>query len=62
MLGNRDYSQRGLREGYLKKKGKWRIDDFFYCHIILVNNREAAFIHIDTNFLAYGPNGELKNP
>ena len=61
VLGNRDYQNKGIKEGYLKSKDKWKIDDFFWSHRMLANNRELAFIHIDTNFLAYGSNGEVGN-
>ena len=42
-------------------KDSWRIKDFFYDRIVKIDGDEIAFVHIDTNFLAYGWNGEPGN-
>ena len=41
----------------------WRIDDDFWSHTITTENKgeKIAFVHFDTNFLAYGEKGEKGN-
>ena len=38
----------------------WRLDDFFFSHKMEIDGAEVAFVHIDTNYLAYGRKGENK--
>jgi len=40
----------------------WRIDDPFWAHSVTTEKGDKiAFVHIDTNFLAYGEKGEKGN-
>ncbi len=58
MLGNHDYNGKDLEAELKYTKHGWRIDDYFWAHTTTVGTKTVAFIHIDTNYLAYGPNGE----
>ena len=42
-------------------KNGWRIDDYFWSHTMKFNDQKVAFVHIDTNFLAYGEDGETNS-
>ena len=62
-LGNHDYNGKGLESQLQYNKHNWRIDDFFWSYNFTVGGKQVAFVHIDTNYLAYGANGEpSKNP
>ena len=58
MLGNHDYNNDGLMAELSYCQNGWRIDDFFWNHEMEVDGEKIGFVHIDTSFLAYGPEGE----
>ena len=62
VLGNHDYNHSNLELEFNFYKDGWRIYDFFYDRTVeLQNGLKIGFVHIDTNLLAYGRNGEARN-
>jgi len=62
VLGNHDYNSVELEAEFKYNKYGWRIDQFFWSHKHVVGNETIAFVHIDTNYLEYGPDGEKSKP
>ncbi|KAJ3310067.1 hypothetical protein HDV04_005410 [Boothiomyces sp. JEL0838] len=57
MLGNHDYCYGNPWAEIQYKQNGWRMDDFFWSFSVqLPSSKTAAFVYLDTNFLAYGPN------
>ncbi len=63
-LGNHDYNTQHMDAFFDFKQHGWRIDGHVWSHThTLINDDVVAFVHIDTNFLTYGEDGEdSKNP
>jgi len=61
VIGNRDLNYKWLEVEYFEQRKGWRIDEFFWSHTMTIDGKELAFVHIDTNFLAYGKKGEAGN-
>ena len=62
-IGNHDYNGAGLLSEFWYYKSGWRIDDFFYNHVHTAEwGQKIGFVHIDTSFLVYGPEGEESKP
>ena len=60
-LGNNDYNNQVIEALFEIKAKGWRMKNFFWSHTIPYGDEEIAFVHIDTNYLAYGDNGEPGN-
>ena len=61
VLGNKDYQSKLLHTQFYIKDNGWRLDDFFFSHKMEIDRVEIVFVHIDTNYLAYGRKGEDGN-
>jgi len=61
VLGNHDYNYKKLNDLFLYKENGWQIKNYFWSYFKRVDGRKVAFVHIDTNFIAYGIEGEPKN-
>ena len=62
-IGNHDYNGADIEAEFIYNKFGWKMDGFMYYH----NHRamsgdSVTFVHIDTNYLFYGPNGEFSKP
>lgn len=58
VLGNHDYGGSNIECEFQYKKHGWRIDDWWWSYTMTVGTKTVAFVHFDTSYLAYGPNGE----
>ena len=57
VVGNNDFSEIGLESELFYDQNGWRIDDYFWSRIQKIGDKKIAFVHIDTNYLAYGQDG-----
>ena len=62
MLGNHDYNSIDLAAEFQYDKYGWNIKDFVYSHSFTIDGKELAFVHLDTSYLFYGPDGEKSKP
>ena len=58
MIGYHDFNGTGLFSEFDYKYAGWQIDDFFWSHKHKLGNQTISFVHLDSNFLVYGPAGE----
>ncbi|KRX08963.1 hypothetical protein PPERSA_08166 [Pseudocohnilembus persalinus] len=60
VLGNHDWNGPGLEYQFQYNKNGWKIEDYFWNHKKTFGNKEVAFVHIDTNYLEYGKQGQTQ--
>lgn len=57
VIGNHDFYGAGLFSEFEYRENNWYIPDFFWSHTDKIGDKKIAFLHMDTNFLAYGKEG-----
>ena len=62
VIGNHDYNADGLLSEFKYRMFGWRIDDFFWSQTFTVEEKKLSIVHLDTTYLAYGPDGEDDKP
>ena len=62
VLGNHDYNTKNLTAEFLYDKYGWVLKDFVYSTSFTIEGKELVFVHVDTSFLEYGPDGEKSKP